>query len=181
MLGTRGDIMLKKINISEFDDVYKIMEQSFPKEEIREYDRQKSLMDKEQYNLMVYKTDEGEIGAFVAYWVFDDFVYGEHLAVAERGRNNNLGSKIMNIIKDKHGKPFVLEVEPPETEITKRRVGFYERLGFIFNDFEYMQPPMRSTTEPIPLKIMSYPNPVDKDEFESKKNIIHSVVYGVKK
>ena len=75
-----------------------------------------------------------------------DSYYGEHLAVNERGRNGGIGSFIFNWclehLKGKH----VLEVEVPDEEIKRRRINFYKRLGFYYNEYEYIQPPMRKTT-----------------------------------
>ena len=39
------------------------------------------------------------------------------------------------------GTPVVLEVEMPTDEMSKRRIGFYERLGFELDNQVYHQPP----------------------------------------
>lgn len=171
---------MEKISKEEFEKVYEIMEYSFPKEEIREFDRQKSLLDKDGYNLLVRRDENGVIEGFISIWKFDGFWYGEHLAVSENSRNKSIGTKIIKeCLKDCPG-DFVLEVEPAVDEITKRRIGFYERLGFKFNEFEYMQPKMRETTQEIPLNIMSYPDFISKEEFDRYKKVIYSRVYNVK-
>ena len=48
-----------------------------------------------------------------------------------------------------------LEVELPETEMAARRIGFYERNGFYYNDYFYMQPPIAEGRNAIPLRLMT--------------------------
>ena len=49
---------------------------------------------------------------------------------------------------------IVLEVELPEDELSKRRIGVYERNGFTHCEKPYMQPPYRKSGSPIPMYIM---------------------------
>ena len=74
--------------------------------------------------------------------------------------------------------PVILEVEPPETEIARRRIGFYQRLGLYLNDFPYTQPSMQKDQPPIPLKIMSWPEKVEENTFRSWQKRIYQAVYG---
>ena len=63
---------------------------------------------------------------------------------------------------------MVLEVEAYNTTIAKRRIRFYERLGFVRNDIYYLEPPTEQEESPIPLTTMSYPNRIPKDKQKSK-------------
>ncbi|MNP71582.1 hypothetical protein D3C76_1679860 [compost metagenome] len=77
------------------------------------------------------------------------------------------------------GKPVLLEVEPPLGEMEQRRIGFYERLGFHLNPYAYVQPPLREENADLPLQIMTYPNPVDVEEFNLYREILYTEVYKV--
>ena len=74
---------------------------------------------------------------------------------------------------------IVLECEPPNSEIGKMRIRFYNRHGFEKCDFEYMQPTYHKETEPIVLDFMAQ-RKLDKSEFEKYKNIIYNKVYNIK-
>lgn len=76
-------------------------------------------------------------------------------------------------------KPVLLEVERVLGEMEQRRIGFYERLGFHLNPYDYVQPPLREGNEDLPLLIMTYPNPVDEEEFQLYREILYSEVYKV--
>ena len=72
-----------------------------------------------------------------------------------------------------------LEVELPEEEMSKRRIGFYERNGFYYNDYEYMQPAISKDRNEIPLRIMTTGGKVTEDRYNEMKDILYQYVYGV--
>ena len=80
------------------------------------------------------------------------------------------------LARQKAGK-VVLEVELPEDSLKKRRIGFYERHGFTFNEYPYIQPPMGEDRHEIPLLIMSAPEPLSEDEFQSVRTELYESVY----
>ena len=64
---------LRKINIDEFDNVFAIMEQSFPDDERRNYTEQRALFDNPEYSIYVVDDDrDNRIKAFIAVWDFED-------------------------------------------------------------------------------------------------------------
>ena len=69
------------------------------------------------------------------------FVYVEYLAVREELRGGGMGSEVMREWLNGVGDvPVVLEVEPPVCALTRRRVRFYENLGFRLMPDYYVQP-----------------------------------------
>ena len=72
-----------------------------------------------------------------------------------------------------------LEVELPEGEIEKRRIGFYERNGFCFNPYSYIQPSIALGRNPIPLRIMTYQRKITENEYQKIKNLLYRRVYHV--
>lgn len=154
-----------------------MMEEAFPKEEIRTYEGQLALLENPYYWLKRKVDEEGNLIAFMAVWEFEDFCFVEHLAVSRQARGNGIGGQMMREYMRQSVKPVVLEVELPETDIAKRRIGFYQRLGFQLNGFAYQQPPMRKGHGWYPLLIMSFPSSLTEEEFEPIKKKIYREVY----
>lgn len=171
--------MLKKLNAQDFDEIYRIMEMSFPEDEYRTYSEQKELLSDPLYD--IYALYNGNsIKAFIAVWEFSDFLFIEHLAVNPEFRNSGLGTQILSETAALFNKSACLEVEPPETELSIRRIGFYERNNFFFNEYPYIQPAMSKGRKPVPLFIMTSGGTVDKKGFEQIKNTLYSKVYKCK-
>ena len=84
---------------------------------------------------------------------------------------------MLDLFVEWNGKNVVLEVELPEDALTRRRIGFYERHGFVWNDYPYMQPPMRKGQEPLPLRLMTKPTALDVETYERYRSAIHQNVY----
>lgn len=172
---------LNEFEDCDFDSFYKLMREAFPSEERRKYEDQKRLLEDELYNITSYKDDNENITAFIASWEFDDFVFVEHLAVNSKMRSNGMGTSIIKNFLSEYNKPIFLEVEPPENDISIRRIEFYKRLGFHLNNYDYLQPPLQKQHDFLPLKIMSYPKRFDNKEFIDFRNVIYDKVYKMKK
>ena len=170
--------MLQLVTETDFDYVFEIMENSFPPDEYRDYISQKALLCENRYKLFCLK-NSGRVLAFIAVWEFDEFVFVEHFAVDKSLRGKGMGTQILSELKERFNKQLCLEVEPPVNEITKRRVGFYERNGLYLNEFDYVQPAMLEGKNPIPLMIMSSDSYLNKDRFELIKNVLYKEVYKV--
>ena len=91
-----------------------------------------------------------------------------------------MGSRFIKEFLNKSAKKTVLEVEYPEDEISMRRIEFYRRIGMNINDYEYVQPPLQKGKELLPLKIMSYPDTLDKAQFEYIRKELYDNVYKFK-
>ncbi|MBK5252521.1 MAG: hypothetical protein JJE29_07815 [Peptostreptococcaceae bacterium] len=80
----------------------------------------------------------------------------------------------------KQNQDVVLEVEKPETETAKKRIAFYERLGFFRNEYDYLQPSFSDNKRAISLLIMSRPSSLSQNGFEKIKAIIYRDVYSIR-
>ncbi len=166
-----------------FDEIFKIMDESFPNNEMRTYEGQKNLLNNDKYHVSVENNNNGALVGFLAYWILKNCVFFEHLAVSKNFRGKGIGTKIIknNLKNLKDIKKFIfLEVEPPDSEISKKRINFYKRLGFNLNKFYYEQPPLRKTEKAQHLLIMSYPTLIDEKTFVDYKREIYDNIYGVK-
>lgn len=171
--------MLELLNKENFDEVFNIMQESFPEDERRSYDEQKKLLEKSYYNIYILKDDKDcSIKGFVAIYDFEKFVFLEHFAVSTSFRNQGLGAKILNELLTAMQRLICLEVELPNTENAARRIGFYKRNGFFLNNGPYVQPALGKGKNPLPMKIMSSGRELSSSEFEFVKNTLHKKVYG---
>lgn len=163
--------MLQRINETNFREIYRIMQASFPDDEYRPYEEQLALFQEPEYR--IYYMPAG----FLAVWEFEDFTYIEHFAVDPALRNSGIGSAMLQELVKQYQKPICLEIELPEDELTRRRIGFYERNGFVFNEYPYMQPPISKGKSPVPLRIMTYGSAIPREKFEEMKEVLYRRVY----
>lgn len=170
---------LELLGKEAFEEVWAIMEESFPVDERRNREGQRALLGEEAYHLYGYKK-QGKIAAFFAVWRFREFAYIEHFAVERSSRNGGIGAGLLRQLTEDLLLPVVLEVEPPEGEMENRRIGFYQRNGYQLNGYSYIQPALSAEGRAVPLLIMSYPKPLTEPEFIKIKNTLYREVYKAK-
>lgn len=182
--------MLQFTSQSDFPEIYRIMQASFPDDEYRPYNEQLALFQEPEYRIYYMPVIELEgvvnnsngnckiqAAGFLAVWEFESFIYIEHFAVDPALRNSGTGSAMLQELVKQYQKPICLEVELPEDELTRRRIGFYERNGFVFNEYPYIQPPISKGKSPVPLRIMTYGEAITRETFEAMKNVLYRSVY----
>ncbi|MDB8553649.1 GNAT family N-acetyltransferase [Turicibacter sanguinis] len=165
----------------KFDEVFSIMKKSFPQEEMRNYEGQKALLERDDYFIKTYM-HEDEVAGFCAYYKFDNFIYIEHLACNPEVRGLGIGTKLVQqVIAEDENRVVILEVEPPVDELTKRRVRFYEKLGFKLNPHYHFQPSLNEGMEGVELKIMSSNTELSEEAQIKFRRVLNEKVYGVDK
>ncbi len=168
-----------RIDKAGFEEFYSLMKLSFPKSERRTKAAFKKLCESEERYKIYALFSENRLCAFLTVWEFKSFTFCDHFAVLPTLRGGGIGSKMLASLKENCTLPFIIEVELPETEIARRRIGFYERGGLKLCDFDYMLPAMQKGCESIPMKIMSYPVPLTQKDFEPIKAELYKTVYNV--
>ena len=160
-----------------FAEFWKIYSSSFPLSERRNPDQQTSIFKNQDYQLDVYLLDNHAIG-FIAHWKAKEFVFIEHFAIASEVRNKGFGNAILKEFIEGNIVPVILEIEPPMDDLTRRRLKFYEYLGFIRNDHLHYQPPYHTSDQPLHLVILTYPNQIDEELYQQfnkfQKNTVMS-------
>lgn len=182
--------MLQFTSQSDFSEIYRIMQASFSDDEYRPYDEQLALFEKPEYRIYYMSAIEMErvsnhstgnstmhAAGFLAVWEFESFTYIEHFAVDPVLRNSGTGSAMLQELVRKYQKQICLEVELPEDELTRRRIGFYERNGFVFNEYPYIQPPISKGKSPVPLRVMTYGKGITRQAFEEMRKVLYRRVY----
>lgn len=159
----------------ELQELWKIYQYSFPESERRDLQHQKRILKDPLYHLLPLY-DQHNLSGFVAFWDLNTFIFIEHLAIKKTLRGKGYGSKAIKRMASKYPK-IVLEVEKPDTRDARRRISFYERLGFILNSYPYLQPPYQPRMYPVPLFLMSFPRKLKEWEFHQTRNILYTRVY----
>lgn len=165
-----------------FAELYEIMEYSFPPTERGSSRLHQREFERERFRslCMPYELNGGKISAFMNYYVFDDFVFLEHFAVARELRGKGIGSKLVQELLSRENKSVVLEAEPAsQSDYAARRIAFYQRLGFNVNPYVYYQPAFSSEYPAIELVLLSCPKPLAEDEFVKVRNILYKEVYRI--
>ncbi len=170
--------------ITTADSAYSFVENlwlnAFPEIERRDTAEQRAKIDQgELLHCMVARLHERPIGLFT-YWDFGAFAYGEHFATDTTVRGNGYGAQIIQQVLDRTSKPFILEVELPENEISQRRIAFYKRNGLeLRQDVKYIQPSYRiGAGAELPMALMTTPDFDRQVAIHEAIRTIRTYVYG---
>ena len=107
--------------------------------------------------------DGGCWAGLILYWETESFIYVEHFCIFPELRGQRYGQRALEKLDGK-GKTIILEIDPPEDEISVRRQHFYQRLGFVANPYAYIHPSFRRPFHPHRLVLMSYPEALTYEE-----------------
>lgn len=136
-----------------FDASFSLYESSFPPNERRtREDHLRALQDADFFPLGA--VEDGKLLADVFLWETEDFCYLEHFAVQPDLRGYGTGSTLLRQLLQRE-KPLILEIEPPEDELTCRRKRFYERNGLRAQPYRHVQLPFQGGGPIVPLVIMA--------------------------
>ena len=183
-------IQLEKINFSNhkaLPTVLGIYENSFPENERRTISNILRQIDyNSDYNFFVVLEDDFPVG-MASVWVINQrFIYIEHLCVDQTRRSKGIGSKAMNLLKDKSPFPIIIEVEKRLDTMTEeqannceRRLKFYNRHGFVLSSQDYMQPPYTPALHEVPMNLMEANGTLLTTDFDGVKKDIYKTVYKV--
>ncbi|MBQ8442924.1 MAG: GNAT family N-acetyltransferase [Bacteroides sp.] len=166
-----------KTNHEHYPFVEALLQTAFPLQERRDADKQREVTDTHPLFHCDLITDGNTPVGLLTYWKFETFVYIEHFAIDPRLRNGGYGSQALQLFLQQHTLPIVLEAEEPTDEITRRRIGFYQRQGFTLQEIPYLQPPYRPSEDWFPLKLMTFGSIELEKEFITVRNNIYREVY----
>lgn len=164
---------MHRLTAENFEAFYSLLCDSFPPDERRGKERQKALFDKKNY--AVYARCFDSHLTAMAVWDFGFFRYIEHFASDAAIRGKGFGSSFLQEMIGTSDVPYLLEVEPPEDPIKKRRIAFYERNGMLLQPFDYFQPPLNRGDSPIPLLLMATENLTEQQYSAMRKKIYQDV------
>lgn len=147
---------------------------SFPSHEQREPASQARILSDPEYHFELIMDGETFVG-LILFWETDAFIYIEHFCICPELRNRQYGFRALRAFCE-CGKTVILEIDPPEDEISIRRRGFYERCGFCENPFSHVHPPYHAGNAGHSLVLVSYPRAIAQSECEAFQDYLRNRV-----
>lgn len=169
-------IRLFSTSDNHFSEAWNLYEEAFPVEERRSLEDQIRVFIKDDYHFEIL-TDEDQFIGFILWWDLEPFRYIDHFATSTQHRNKGFGRMILQTFISSHKKPILLEVELPTSDMNKRRIVFYERLGFQLNQHHYEIPPLEEEDSALQLLLMSYPNTISEKEVVRFVKNCHPIIF----
>lgn len=169
------------LNSPNFGEYIALYEQSFPIDERREIAELTRIIEQRSDFHIVGAFSDNTFLGFFTYWRWDDhhMAYGEHFAIKPEARCGGIGRQVLEHVLALVELPMVIEVEPDTEPMARRRVGFYERMGFkLWRNVAYVQPPYSPGRSSMPLMLMSHGH-MTEDTLKHTARLIHQRVYGV--
>ncbi|MDR1880196.1 MAG: GNAT family N-acetyltransferase [Tannerellaceae bacterium] len=170
-LGNSSGQLLKQVEKTYTD--------SFPEAERRDFPLFIKLIEDDPRFTAYALFHERQYIGFLTTWDFPAFSYIEHFAIDASFRNCGFGRIALRQWIGRASKPLMLEVELPEDEAARRRIAFYERLGFVMDHHPYRQPPYRKGESGLPMALMSYGDIRMEHAREEVKVTLYNNVYGI--
>ncbi|MBP9958718.1 MAG: GNAT family N-acetyltransferase [Synergistaceae bacterium] len=161
---------------TDMEHIWHILDESFDPLVLRTRGTIKRMLESGLCRYILEMDEDIPLGTIL--WCrFPEFIFFEYLAVTPHARGRGLGAKLMKTVLDQEKCIAVLEVEEPHTEPDRKRIVFYERLGFHLNEEGYEVPPFSHEQPPVYLRVMTHPCKVDVDSFGKMKDVIFESVY----
>lgn len=168
-------MILRTMKKEETSFVLDLINRSFISDERRSKEDQLKLMNREDIHLYILEDNEPQ--GFITIFESEEFVLIDHLAIDPRFRGQGQGNFILKALKKYYDKPILLEVEPPSDELTRRRIAFYKRNGYVLNPYDYELPPLSEGKEPVHLMIMSEGHLLSREDFNRYVGILNQDLY----
>ena len=144
--------------------VEELLEEAFPVEERRDMAEMWQLLGTSSMELLTLE-EGAQVRGLLMLWNLEGMVFLENFAVSPSLR----------------GQGMLLEVEPPEGQMQRRRIGFYERNGFDLNHYPYQMPCLHGDGPSLPLLLMSRPDPLTDQEARQVAERLYQEVYAGKR
>lgn len=154
---------------------YEIYAVSFPVYEQRNRNQQLTAFSDGHYNLLVQKEEE-LLSSFISYWEFDDYIYIEHLAVNPELRGQNIGSQTLTAFAETTDKTIILEIDPLRDEIARKRLRFYQNLGYQLNRYTHYHPPYNPEYPPHELLVLSFPEKLSEEQYNRFAHDLNDII-----
>jgi ribosomal protein S18 acetylase RimI-like enzyme len=163
------------INDAYYQSFLAIYSVSFPEHEQRNREQQLTAFSDNRYHLSIL-TENDQVVSFIAWWNFPTYVYIEHFAVSPEFRGKNIGSNMINTFADRIKKTIVIEIDPPINDISRKRLAFYEKVGYKANPHKHFHPPYNPKNKPHELLVLTLNKEFDRKEYEQFSKDLSNIV-----
>lgn len=167
---------LKKITRNEYDKFFSMLESDFCLDERKTKANELKAFDDKNFSPNFIYDNQTLVG-YICFWEFEKFLFVEHFAILKEMRGTGCGSRFLKEFSEKNQKAIILEVELPTTETASKRIKFYEKLGYVVNDFSYTQPAYQPESNPVKMFVMSFGKALSEKDFQEFTQTIKKIVY----
>jgi len=147
-----------------FAQVDALYESAFPLHEKRSHAAKIRALNHANYQLQAWFDGELFVG-MIGMWNFGDYRYIEHLAVNDTLRGQGYGKRMLNQFLEQSPQT-VLEIDPLTTDIARKRLHFYQSLGFQVNHYPHTHPTYHENLADHQLIVLSHPHPIDPQQYQ---------------
>lgn len=170
-----------------WERAWALYEQSFPLWEQRSLAQHVEAMKDPAFHAEIVMDSDKFVG-ILFYWKWDGFRFVEHLATDPSVRGGGYGARILSMLdkeqRKESEKPVetaaemvtLLEIDPPQDDISVRREKFYQRAGYLTNPYKHVHPSFRPSTPAHDLLIMSSPRAVTPGEFAGFRRFMFDII-----
>lgn len=158
------------------DSLKNIYHDSFPADERRDWHQILELTQHPHFNLYSIINNNSPAG-LITVWRWPELTFIEHFAINETLQGKGIGSEVLRQLIQVTTTRIVLETEEPLTESAKRRIVFYNRLGFHSCMEKYVQPAYSLDKKSIKMVLMSHPDQITSSEFIAIRAQLYKEVY----
>jgi len=158
----------------EFNQANILYKSSFPLHEQRLPEDQNSVLQHPAYHFDLIYDRDAFIG-IVLYWIAERFMYIEHLAIVPNRRGQHYGSAVLEYLC-KNSRTVILEIDPPADVVSINRKHFYEKAGFYENPYPHIHPPYQSCYSGHRLVVMSFPDVLTADLYNTFLQFLNTIV-----
>lgn len=159
---------------AKWSNFFHLYQSAFPEVERRTESALISMAVNPLLSLNTIEIDQLFAGIF-NYWSLGHFFYIEHLAIVPYKRNLGIGSEVLQNFSQ--NKIVVLECELPTDDLSKRRILFYQSLGYQVYPFSYTQPPYSSDKPSVPMLLLTNSTDLSEHSFKEISSKIAQSVY----
>jgi hypothetical protein len=173
------EVQLKEVHsLEELALIENLYSEAFPENERRTPEglRHQCLNEKE-CSVNLIKGGDKVLGLCI-FWKLSSFSFVEHMAIFPEMRGMQAGEKTLDILRNLLPAPVILEVEPPEDEMSRRRINFYVRNGFYLHDLIYIQPSYHGEKHGPELRLMTTQAEITNLALSDYVQVIRTKVYG---
>ncbi|MGU3415651.1 GNAT family N-acetyltransferase [Enterobacteriaceae bacterium C34A] len=157
-----------------FSLVDNLYSHAFPWHEQREDVAKRQALAHPDYALEAWFDGDTFVG-LSGTWQFGDYSYIEHLAIDDSLRGQGYGKRLLARLLARNP-CTLLEIDPLTTDIARKRLRFYQSMGFVANDYAHTHPSYHDGIANHELIVLSYPQPLAGEAYQRFRKDLHQVV-----
>lgn len=149
-----------------YSELWKLYLSAFPEWERRPECEHINCLGDSDFNCCGLFDGDTFVGLMIWWQTSTGHAYVDYLAIRGELRGKNHGGTALDAFTAQHS-AVILDIEPPVDAPTIRRRRFYERHGFVWNDYAFIHPAYKLRGGDARLDLMSRPGALEPAEIES--------------